>query len=494
MRRSLLQHLEDYGRSAWYPMHMPGHKRRGESVSPLLPWQLDITEIDGFDDLHDPHGLLREAQLRAAKLYHSQRAWLLVNGSTCGILAAIGACTRPGDAILVARNCHKSVYHAVELWGLHPRFLSPAQSERFPFCGSIPPARVEEALRESPTARAVVVTSPTYEGVISDIAGIATACHRRGVPLIVDEAHGAHLGFSDSFLTGAVRAKADLVIQSLHKTLPSLTQTALLHGSGELVDLQRVCHQLEMFETSSPSYLLMASIDACLRFLEQEGAAHFAAYEKRLCRFTRQCASLRRLTLFTTEVLQSEQGFSCAFDPGKLVIGCQAAAIDGPALAQRLREGYRIEVEMAQPDYLLAMTSLMDSDEGFDRLAAALGEIDRELAERAAPRVSRCFTAIPPAVVPAREALDAAWEQLDWQRAQGRVSAEYLWAYPPGIPWLTPGERIGRDVIDAVRRADEAGIALKSTRSSPRGSIAVLKEAPDDIDSPFDSGYNKPSC
>ncbi len=474
-KRDLWTMLEEYGHSDYYPMHMPGHKRRGEAVCGSFPWSCDITEIDGFDDLHDPQGVLREIELHAESLWGSERSWLLVNGSTCGILASVCAAVRPGDPVLIARNCHKSVYHGAELLGLQPAYLLP-ECGSFPFCGSVTPGAVEEALRLHPKARAVILTSPTYEGIVSDIASIAGICHRRGVPLIVDEAHGAHLGFAEGFPKSAVQCGADLVVQSLHKTLPAPTQTALLHLCGRLVDPERVAHQLDIFETSSPSYLLMAMAGACLRFLEREGAERFAAYSRRLRRFEEQCAPLCRLILFRKAALRAAEGFCWDLDPGKLVIGCGKSAPSGPSLAQILREHYHIETEMAQPDFLLAMTSLMDEDAGFDRLAQALLEIDRRCsAPEPLPRPVP--PALPEAVLPIREALDAEWEILPWDRSAGRVSAGYVWAYPPGIPWLTPGERIGTGCISAALRAERAGISLKATRAAPLGSVAVLKDA-----------------
>ena len=464
--------LEENGRSGVYPMHMPGHKRQDHDLCPGFPWRCDITEIDGFDDLHHPQGILLEAQQRAARLFGSDEAWLLVNGSTCGLLAAVGACTDPGDTVLIARNCHKSAYHALELWGLRPVYLEPACGP-FPFCGSIPPEAVEKALRQFPTVRTVILTSPTYEGVVSDIGRIAALCHRAHIPLIVDSAHGAHLGFDPGFPKSAVQCGADLVVQSLHKTLPAPTQTAVLHRSGTLVDPERVSHQLDIFETSSPSYPLLAMADRCLQLLEQEGQVRFSAYQQRLARLEKRCRALQNLVLYTEERLQQEAGFCWDFDPGKLVIGCGSCGLDGPALMERLRTGFRIEAEMALPGYLLAMTSLMDSDEGLDRLADALLSLDRQAGFAAKPP-DPPVPPVPRSVLSVGEALRADWEPVRWQDAAGRVSAQYLWAYPPGVPWVTPGEEIEEDCIRAVLRAGEAGISLRATRKTPPGTAAVL--------------------
>ena len=281
----LKQKLLQYGSEDIYPMHMPGHKRNLNMVSMGEPYAIDITEIHGFDDLHDAKGALAHGMERAAKLFGSEETYYLVNGSSCGILAAITASVEKGDAVLVARNCHKSVYHALELYHLKPRYILPSMDDAFGICGSIMPEDIASALQRHPEVKAVILTSPTYEGIVSDVEAIASIVHGYGIPLIVDEAHGAHFSFSDMFPKSALRLGADLVVQSLHKTLPSLTQTAVLHCNGNLVDRTKLHHRLEIFQSSSPSYIFMTSIDQCVSLLETQGPALFQAYEERLLRF-----------------------------------------------------------------------------------------------------------------------------------------------------------------------------------------------------------------
>ena len=235
----LLERLSTYAASDVYPFHMPGHKRQVKMgiTSAPNPFSVDITEIDGFDNLHHAEDILKESMNSAAAVYGADRSWYLVNGSTCGILAAIAAAVKPGEKILMARNSHKSAYHAVILNQLEPVYLYPEEVPEFQIPGGIEPEQVERALLEHPEIRAVFVTSPTYEGIVSDIQGIAATAHRHGAALIVDEAHGAHLPFGDGsyFPDGALQEGADLVIQSLHKTLPSLTQTAILHLKSQIL-------------------------------------------------------------------------------------------------------------------------------------------------------------------------------------------------------------------------------------------------------------------
>lgn len=267
------------------PMHMPGHKRNTELLGRELPYGIDLTEIDGFDRLHDSDGILKDVADLASELYGSRRSFLLVNGSTGGILASVRAAVQYGDRILMARNCHQSVYHAAEVNGLKTAYLIPETDAETGICGSIAPAALEGALEEYPDAKLVVITSPTYEGVISDVRALCSLAHKKNIPVLVDEAHGAHLGFSAFFPGEALQNGADLVVTSLHKTLPALTQCALAHVGGRLISPERVARQLSIFETSSPSYVLMASIDRCLGILRASKEELFGHYEALLRRF-----------------------------------------------------------------------------------------------------------------------------------------------------------------------------------------------------------------
>lgn len=226
MKKYLDEALIEYGSSDIYPFHMPGHKR--QRLGEFCPEEIDITEIDGFDNLHHAGGILKEGQERLASLFGSDESFYLINGSTTGILAAICGCMKKGGRILVGRNCHKSVYHAACLMEARAAYLYPEPTD-FGIQGSILPEEAERKLSEYPDVQAVVITSPTYDGVVSDIEAIAKIVHAHGIPLIVDAAHGAHFGFSDGFPQKAIALGADLSVESLHKTLPCYTQTAVLH-------------------------------------------------------------------------------------------------------------------------------------------------------------------------------------------------------------------------------------------------------------------------
>ena len=465
---SLLARLEELSKSGQIPLHMPGHKRNEALAEYLhtLGARLDITEITGFDDLHDAQGILRAAQDRAAALWGVRKSWFLINGSTGGILAGIRALAPAGSRVLVARACHKSVFHALELCRLRPAFLQPQPVPGWSFAGPVNPESLAQGLARFPDAKLVILTSPTYEGLLSDLPALVKLAHDAGVPVLVDEAHGAHLGLYGTFPAGAVAAGADLVIQSLHKTLPSLTQTAILHCAGPLADPSAVDRQLAVFETSSPSYLLMASLDGCVGWLTEQGEKALPAWRERLERFRRETGPLHSLRL-----LGDELGLPFARDPGKIVIG--SGPLTGRELKDRLREEYNLELEMAGADWALAMTGPGDTDETLGALARALRAIDETL-PAVPPPAPLPPLPVPEAVLPPWQAMERPAAPMPLEQAAGRISAGYLWAYPPGIPLILPGERVDEAFLQGCRALTARGVVLHSGEEN--GALRILAE------------------
>ena len=500
----LYDKLLSYTSRGVYPMHMPGHKRNSGFFSGL-PGSIDITEIDGFDNLADAHDVLRETSLVASGLYGSDKAFLLVNGSTAGVLSAIGALAHRGGKILLARNCHMSVHNAVALFGLIPKYIMPEIDGSTGIFRDISPCDVEKALKEEPDTLLVVITSPTYEGAVSDVGEIARVSHAYGVPLFVDCAHGAHFGFSPAFPESPVSAGADAVVMSLHKTLPALTQCSLLHVSGKLADAAKIAEMVNVFQTSSPSYVLLSSIDRCLRTLSTDSAQLFQNYEKNLSLFFAEASSMKNLRLLWSPELILNSGFY-AYDRGKIVVltgsavnggGKQEAAghviindalrseragtggaaasglvLTGQALMSILRDKYSIELETAGPNYALAMTSVCDTAEGFRRFADALIDIDKnqdyfnkpdEYGSNS-PAALYATRMLPRAVLTPSEALALSGKFFPLRESAGLISLEYVYAYPPGIPVVVPGEVINEAFIIHCTRITVAGVALKSTK------------------------------
>ena len=482
--------LEAYAAQGLYPFHMPGHKRR-MPPAPGLPAGWDVTEVEGTDDLHDAGGILRQAMERTADLCGADRTWYLVNGSTCGLLAGIRALARRDSEVLCARNCHKAVYHALELSGYRIHWIMPETDPDWGICGGIRASEVKAALRRHPSAKAVILTSPTYEGVLSEVEEICRAAHAKGIPVLVDEAHGAHLiplSEKAGFPVGALACGADLVVQSPHKTLPSLTQTALLHLQGNLVDPARIEAELDIFETSSPSYPLMASLDGCTGILRTQGEELFERWSLRLGRFETAIRPLQRIRVLyhghggrSDQMTGSAGALLSLYDPGKILIDAGPAGMSGRELARVLREQWRMETEMTQGSLVLAMTSLCDDEDALDRLAQALLEIDRRAVEdgnekaAAADNFQADLLRLRPA--PACTMADAAGQEAEMvplSQASGRICAEYLYFYPPGIPILAPGEIITRSHLDLLACAGKEGAALY--RSSGHTGIRCLRE------------------
>lgn len=460
----LLKLLEAHGESDVYPMHMPGHKRNPSLLAMGAPCLLDITEIDGFDNLHNAEGILAEAMARSAKLWGARSTRYLINGSTSGLLIALSALCPRGGEVIVARNCHLAVWHAIELRELCPTCVMPTVDAESGVLASLTPEQLEAAFAKAPRAAAVVVTSPTYEGVVSDIASLAKVAHAHGAWLIVDEAHGAHLGFTGDFPQSAVRCAADVVIQSVHKTLPAFTQTALLHICNESVSIERIDHFSKIYQTSSPSYLLMASIDHCTHLLEEQGKVLFDAYSARLSAFYERVRPMKRL-----KMLKKKDSFY-DFDCGKLYISTLHSGITGRQLYDRLRNDYHIQPEMATAAGCLCMTSIADTDVGFERLGDALLAIDAELAESeradegtvSLPELPHPELPLPERLCTPAEVFERASAYVPFVEAAGQVSAEFVYAYPPDIPLLAPGERVDDGLIRALAALAKDGVRLHS--------------------------------
>ena len=440
----LYKELIALSKSDVYPYHMPGHKRKAAGGFLEDAYGIDITEVDGFDDLHDPKGLILEAMRRAADLYRSDETFYLINGSSCGILSSISAVAERGDKVLIARNCHRSVYNAVSINGLRAEYIYPDTLFDGEICADIRPKQVEKALERSPDARALVITSPTYEGLISDIASIARIVHDRNIPLIVDEAHGAHLFLYENLplnrIKSSVECGADIVVNSLHKTLPALTQTALLHVNGELVDRERLKRYLSIYQTSSPSYVLMASMDHCLEYIGSEGRELFREYDERLKRFYRISRELKLLHVLTGDDLSKERVYS--FDRSKIVIFTDRAGISGKELYDTLLKKYGLQPEMAYDRYCLMMTSLMDTDEGFFRLTNALNKIDKDLMD-GKTEDPECFYEPDPEAERLMDRIDS---------LTGTKAASEIYLYPPGIPIVVRGETITGEMARQLKK------------------------------------------
>lgn len=512
MSEHLLEKLQKYSASDAYPLHMPGHKRQAGYFG--NPYEIDITEIDGFDNLHHAEGVLLELQQRAARLYGADETYCLVNGSTCGILAAVSACVRRGGRILIARNCHKAVYHAVFLRGLEADYVYPETDFLRGISGSISPKKVCEALETQAYGKkrieAVLITSPTYDGVGSDIRRIADIVHKAGAVLIVDEAHGAHFAMHPDFPDSAVACGADLVINSLHKTMPSLTQSALLHVCGTRVNRERLKKYLGIYQTSSPSYVLMAGIDGCITQMQAQRNVLFHSFLQRLKNTREKLRGMRVLHL--VDGCEAEL-LAWRFDLSKILISTEKCErlqgadgnvqrYHGPWLAKVLRERYHLEVEMEAEHYVTAIMTVCDAPEGFDRMEQALLEIDGELAVRMTEMdaglsaemakagdeltfgmrsaegilTGETFLFETETVFTIQETEDYPCDSVSLYCSAGRISAEFVYLYPPGIPLVVPGERISKELLAKLKQYRSEGMKIQGMADYTGEKILVVRE------------------
>lgn len=468
---TLYEQLASYHEKDIYPMHMPGHKRNLSMMGDCNAYAMDITEIEEFDNLHDAEGIIRDSLIRAAKLYHCDQSYFLVNGSTVGLIAGILAATNKKDQVLVARNCHKAVYNALYLNELQPIYIYPEFNEEVGCYEEVTTKAVKEALKANPNIELIILTSPTYEGVISKIDEIVGIAHAKNIPVLVDEAHGAHLPFGKDFGPSAISMGADLVIHSVHKTLPCFTQTALLHKSGILIDERKLEMYLQMLQSSSPSYLFMSSIDRCMTLLEEQGEELFTSYKKALNTFYERAEKLTHLSLYK---VPKNQGIKR--DPSKIVISVKNTTITAVELYERLLHEYKIQMEMVSKDYVLAMTSICDTKEGFERLLQALLEIDATL-----ERSLECESVVNIYHIPkleqvmtSYEAFQCRYEKTPITKANGKVSAEYVYLYPPGIPIVVPGEKITQELINGLEECEKAGLSIKGLKDPEKNSVLTI--------------------
>ena len=462
--KSLKEKLIEYSKSDIYPMHMPGHKRNAGVFGEVE--KIDFTEVEGLDNLHDPEGILKESMDKTSDILGTDKTYYLVNGSTSGILAAIQSATEIGDSIIIGRNSHTSVYNAVTIRDLKPSYLYPKNNGLFD--GGYDAKDLEKLLKET-GAKAVVVTSPTYEGVVSDIKTLSEVAHKNGAIIIVDSAHGAHF-MMEGFPRPAYKEGADIVIESNHKTLPALTQTAMLHVMGDRVDKEKLDRALSIYQTSSPSYVFMASIDESMEMSSDEKAKELLETLEIL---REDVNNSGKIYIPGLEIVGNNEIHD--YDLSKLVIDLSKTNMTGAKLVKILREKYRFETEMANNKYVIAMTSIADDLEKVKEFGEALAKIAEglEVADEEEPKSDRIENEVK---LSPYEALNKDTEVIALEDAEGSVAGDYLYKYPPGIPLIVPGEIVSEEVIKEVEKSLESGLQIKGIKDKISSGIKVIKE------------------
>jgi arginine decarboxylase len=455
--------------------HTPGHKRGQGIPAEFKAWlgdrvfQADLPELPELDNLFAPDRVIAEAQALAAAAFGAEETWFLVNGSTCGIEAAILATCRPGDPIILPRNVHRSAIAGLILSGAIPIFVEPELDLDWQLGHSVTPDGIAQAIARYPNAKAVFVVYPTYYGVGGDLAAITQIVHAHNLPLIVDEAHGAHFAFHPDLPPTALSAGADLTVQSIHKTLSALNQASMLHVQGQRIDRDRLRQALQLTQSTSPNYLLLASLDAARRQMAIAGNALMEQTLELAAIAHSQLSQIEHIRLFPQQ--PSATPGCTVLDRTRLTVDVSQLGLTGFEVDERLHQDWRVTCELPTLNHLMFIVTLGNHAADITQLVEAF----RAIATSSSPRSIRptpnvqppnsslvanpqMTTSVlePPPLSP-RDAFFAPQKCLPLSQAIGQISAEVICPYPPGIPVLMPGERITEAAIATLQAIAAAG-------------------------------------
>ncbi len=441
----LLRALESHVRRIRHRFHLPAGAQPGWKKTKRC-YRYELTELSGLDNLGQPEGPIREAQNRAANFFGAYRTFFLVNGSTGGIAASLGALCSPGEKVVLPRNIHRSAVAGLILSGADPQFVPVETLPAYGLPLNVAPAYLQKLAN----FQAAVITSPSYEGALPPLSEFRDIIRSRGAWFIVDEAHGGHLGCHSDFPPGAQEGGADLWINSAHKTMGALTPGGYLHVGNSHLDGNRLKFYLNMMQTSSPSYPVLASLEIPRQISRREWD---------------RCWELAHQL---RKKVESLSGFSCLspqelpenykLDPLRVTILLEKLSLDGYQVGELLRERYRIEVEMTADRYLVLTIQPGLRLASVKALGRALKEISRDYSSRERwPSSPNLYQHIPPARMSPREAVGSAWQSIPWGEARGEIAASSVSLFPPGIPLLFPGEEVTAEGLEEIERAVQAG-------------------------------------
>lgn len=467
----VVEGLKEYINENVTPFYMPGHKNniRGfeelEFIAKNL-YRIDNTEVEGLDNLHIPQGIILEGERLLARAYSSDRSYFLVNGSTCGIYSMIMGLTKPNDKVIVQRNCHRSVFMACMMGDLDAFYINPEISEEFGIAVSIDVDKLIEVMDKNKDAKAVVVTYPTYYGTCLELERIVCEAHKRNMLVLVDEAHGAHLYFNNRLPKGAMELGADAAVTSLHKTTPSLTQTAVLNV-GKGISKDGIEFMLRLFQSTSPSYVLMASMDSARYIMETRGEELLDSLIENINAFKERVLSIGCYNILGSEHIGKNHIHD--IDVTKIVI---KSKMGGRKLESLLRKEYKIQVEMSDAYNIVALCSIGDGEDSFKRLYRALlecksNDTNYEKTEFHFP--------IYKTSMKMREAYYSKKTDVRIREAEGFISAEIAAPYPPGIPILLPGEVITREIIESIEFYKSKEVDINGLSDSKADYIKVIQ-------------------
>ena len=470
MKTPVLDALKNLMEENSVSFHMPGHKGKNTLINwgEYIPF-IDTTEVEGMDNLLEPRGIIDESQQLAAKVYGAKATYYGVNGSTGSNYIALATITKPGDKILIQRNCHKSIYNALILNRLNPVYIYPYYNENYNVLTGISPEDVERILTEEPDIKAVVLTYPNYYGVCSDLTKIAEIIHKHGKILMVDEAHGPHMGFSEKMPITALKAGADIVIHSTHKTLPSFTQTSMIHVGSDRIDLNKLRDRYQLYTTTSPSYLFTLSNEIAASYMDGEGREKLDYSIEKCKEVIKRLNAIDRVEVFEGD---PTDGTIYSKDITKILISIDG--IKGSQIKKRLRTEYNIRLEMSDYYYALILTSLMNKDEEFEKLIAAIEDMAKNSPYEEINYVNINMPT-PKIVISPAEAYFGKKQQVELKDAIGKLAAAPIIPYPPGIPLIVPGEEFTKEIYDHILFLMENGLEIVGLMGYNKDHIVVVE-------------------
>nr|WP_090887839.1 aminotransferase class I/II-fold pyridoxal phosphate-dependent enzyme [Evansella caseinilytica] len=476
----LLQHI----RQKPVPFHIPGHKG-GAGVDTHFrefigdnALSLDLINIAPLDDLHHPAGIIQEAQMLAAEAFGAEHTFFSVQGTSGAIMTMIMSVCGPGEKIIVPRNVHKSIMSAIVFSGATPIFIHPEIDERLGISHGITVEAVEKALKAHPDAKGLVVINPTYFGVSANLRTIVDIAHEYAIPVLVDEAHGVHIHFSDELPLSAMQAGADMAATSVHKLGGSLTQSSVLNVQGKLVSPYRIQSIISMLTTTSTSYLLLASLDTARRQLALHGREKLSEAIALAEKTRAELNNIPGIYCPGKELLNDLAIYD--MDPTKLIISMKNLGISGHETEGWLREKYNIEVELSDLYNILCIITFGDTEKETALLVKALKELSEQqqqlIREHKEEKLDVYVPRIPTLALSPRDAFYAETEVIPLTRSAGRISAEFVMVYPPGIPLVIPGEIIDEENLDYIKKNIEAGLPVQGPEDPTLKTIRVIQE------------------
>ncbi len=480
-RTPLFDALLEYVNNNTIPFHVPGHKKGNgiwkdfQSFIGINAFSIDVTVFQQVDSLHKPTGVIKEAQELAADAYNADYTFFSINGTSGAIQAMIMSVVNPGDKIIVPRNVHKSVTAGIILSGAIPVYMQPEIDHSVGVALNVTPETVENVISNNKDAKAVLIINPTYYGVATDIKRIADIVHKNGMLLIVDEAHGPHLRFNKKLPLSALDAGADICSQSTHKIIGSMTQSSMLHVKKGLVNVNRVKTVMSLLQTTSPSYILMASLDVARKQMVLEGEELLNKTMELADYARKEINKIEGLFCFGEDVLSKKGAYD--FDPTKITITCKDLGLSGYELERVLAEKYYIQAELSDLYNVLCVFSFGDTKENVDALLKALRDISSQHCCFQKNKINIIdVPEIPEQILSPKEAFNSKSISIPILDSIGQISSEFLMAYPPGIPVLCPGELITKEIIDYITALKEAHLYVQGTEDPEVNNIKVVSD------------------